>query len=79
MAGEAGSILGLSVFHRDQWPVKLRTPSGWIGVRLRTHEIALPKVRARFVPVGHHPSFELAPGCTKAVVITVIYRPCYDG
>ena len=64
-------------FHRDQGPVELRMPSGWIVVQLRTRDVALPKVGARFVPVGHDPSFELAPGSTKAVVITVIYRPRY--
>ncbi len=41
-------------FHREQRLVKLRTPSGWIGVRLRTREVTLPKVRARCVPVSHN-------------------------
>jgi hypothetical protein len=66
----------VTVRYRDLGlPMKLRAPTGRVGVRLRPHEVALPEVRTRRLPLGRDPGVELAPGGSKALVGPMVDRP----
>src|SRR4051794_10744581 len=69
------SSRGLKPTWADQRPVELRAPARRVRVRVRTHDVAFPKVWTRRVPLSHDPGIERAPGGGEAFIGPVKDRP----